>query len=1116
MNNSIYHYDNNNKNKNTDDDGTNILVKRQKLHGNINNKKKTSIEDQNILKFKFSHLNTFYTFLKYKTPYLQSISFNYLKQNLDKIIGKKYTTKESLTEKDVSLITKILNYDNNKSSNIPNIAEFKYIDKDQYELDNMSRKSAQTLLTNQSSSDIFKLEDTEGSSEGNDKRLILVLKFKQGNINDMKQLKSTIEHRQDIFNKNLQKLLTKYDTITGLYNSTCVPQAPNFDDPLSLLNKNKDHKKLDSNDKNNNAVSGFIFDYFKSKEILHVLNASPANYSTMDDFLPKVIQELLKPIDKLYIHQKLAIQDIIEYGKNCIVTTSTSSGKSLIYQISTLLSILKNPNNSSVLYISPTKALAQDQQRSFQNLLSKLNNIDPETLTDKKDMEDYKVLKNLKIATYDGDTDIKTRRNIRKDDLVRVIFTNPDMLHASILPNHVNWRRILLNLKLCIIDELHIYTGLFGTHVSFVLRRLRRLLYHLGNGSQLDTSSDGCKFIGCSATLRDPNMAFQSLLGLPSNSISVVTKDGSPRGLKNVIVWNPDITGTTTNGFKYKRDFIGGSARIIVELLKRNIKTIAFCFVRRLCELLMKEVRTLLTNENIQETYLPDVVSYRGGYSTQDRRKIEKELFHGNLKCVISTNALELGVDIGELDCVLMCGFPVSLSNFHQQSGRAGRRMHDSMTIVVASDNPVDQYYVKHSEKLVSMDPNDLQDLVIDLSNSMVLESHLQCAAFEFPITLTEDEPYFAITGEKDSITKFRTLCEKKLQMYEGNDPNLINTYNCNIRYLPWPAKFVSLRGVEEDMYAVVDVTNNRNVVIEEIEASRTSFTLYDGGIFIHQGLPYLVKEFNPDEHYAKVLRVDVDYITSQRDFTDVDPIEIEIIRSLSKKSDVPVYFGKIRTKIVVFGFLKLNKYNQILDVVETHNPPVILHSKGFWIDIPKRALELVAQKQLNMAGGIHAAQHAIISCLPQYIVTGVDEIQTECKAAEKEFASRQTERVRPARLIFYDSKGGSSGSGLSIKAFEHIDEVLENATAKIENCDCEYGCPSCGVAVPFCKENSSVLSKQACLIILHVILGHDPDTFLNNIKDGPEENMPLIQVETVKPVVDHVKFSNGFKIIEF
>ncbi|GMF49922.1 unnamed protein product [[Candida] boidinii] len=265
---------------------------------------------------------------------------------------------------------------------------------------------------------------------------------------------------------------------------------------------------------------------------------------------------------------------------------------------------------------------------------------------------------------------------------------------------------------------------------------------------------------------------------------------------------------------------------------------------------------------------------------------------------------------------------------------------------------------MKHPEELMEM---EYPDLILDFDNVLVLEGHLQCAAFEIPFSksLQEEVQFFG------DLKKLEKIADERLD-FDITD----NRYHCNSRFLPWPPANVSIRAIEQDMYAVVDITNGRNAVIEEIEASRTSFTLYDGGIFIHQGLPYLIREFNPDERYAKVERVNVDWTTSQRDFTDVDPTEIELIRSLKGPSDVPIYFGKIETTIVVFGFFKMDRTNKILDAIEVHNPPVIIRSKGIWIDIPNKALELIKMKSLSAAAGIHAAQHAVMNILPLYIVT--------------------------------------------------------------------------------------------------------------------------------------------------
>ncbi|CAM9020057.1 unnamed protein product [Wickerhamomyces anomalus] len=830
-------------------------------------------------------------------------------------------------------------------------------------------------------------------------------------------LKTSEEEGEDAESKLIQLAQSK------------IPRTREFVDPIEQMIANRREEASDERPTIPDLIENIKTTNYKQQIAgSFVLPERVALYEDLDFELSENLTTSLD-IKGFYSHQAEAL-NAIHRGENVIISTSTSSGKSLIYQIP-VLNILENVPQSTAMYIFPTKAFGTRSKEIIPNI-DEQNGV------------------TCLVDTYDGDTESDKRANIKHN--ARVIFTNPDMLHTS----------------------------LFGSHVALVMRRLRRMCSFLGN--------DNLQFISCSATLKDPIRHMNAIFGVEDQEITHIHKDGSPTGQKHLVVWNPPYINPNdlSSG---RENFIHETAKILVKLVLNNVRAIAFCYVRRVCELLMKEVRNIFLELNKPEL-VSQVMSYRGGYSASDRRQIEQEMFHGNLSAIISTNALELGIDIGGLDAVLMCGFPLSLSNFHQQSGRAGRRNKDSLTLVVGSDSPVDQHYMKHPELLLD---REFQDLILDFDNILVLEGHLQCAAFELPIT-DDDEKYFP------NMSKVLNKLERDSQ-----------GYHCSARYLPWPSKNVSIRGIEEDQYAVVDITNNRNVVIEEIEASRTSFTLYEGGIFIHQGYPYLVREFNSDEHYAKVERVDVDWVTSQRDFTDVDPKEIELVRSM-EGSDVPIYFGKILTTIVVFGFFKVDKNKRILDAVEVHNPPILIHSKGFWIDIPSKALDLITYKGLSSAGGIHAAQHAIMGLLPLVIVSGVDEIHTECKAPEKEFAERQTARKRPARLIFHDSKGGKYGSGLSIKAFEHAHTLLEDALKRVLECPCEWGCPDC-VAAAFCKENSLVLSKPAALIILYVVLGKEFD--LDTISDGPEPNMPEIKVETIVPAGLPVKFAADVQIID-
>ena len=1028
----------------------------------------------------FFRLNTFYTFLMSRKHVITT--FDTLKKPIEKDIKRK------LGPLDLAKIAFLL----------PRDVVFKYMDINQFHTESkvFSMKSG----FEQKSNDIFELKPEDNENGESEETQVLMFEFIDGDMSrklsrrefktqvkmpdfSPEAMRKMISQRRKIFERSLQKFISEQIhkgqnpwKVLSNEAEALIPEPKPFVDPIEAMMKSKEGREsrvvLDAENGMSRLSMPTLIKKLQMSELYNnqivshmTVNERSAQYGELNFELSPGALEAFEH-KTFYSHQADAINAIHE-GKNVIITTSTSSGKSFIYQLSAIHILLQDPN-ATFMYIFPTKALAQDQRRAFQVLLSRI----PQ-------------LSQVVVDNYDGDTEQEKRSFIRKN--ARVIFTNPDMVHASILPNHPNWRHFLMHMKLVVVDELHMYKGLFGSHVALVMRRLLRLCRGFYDNNEV-------RFISCSATLKRPVEHMRSIFGI--EDVTLINEDGSPRGDKHLIVWNPPVLPLH---IRRRENFIHESAKILVQLILENVRTIAFCYVRRVCELLMKEVRTIFQEMNRLDL-LNEVMSYRGGYSPSDRRKIEQEMFHGNLRAVISTNALELGIDIGGLDAVLMCGFPLSLANFHQQSGRAGRRNRDSLTLVVASDSPVDQHYAAHSEVLLEGSNDDtFQELILDFENVLILEGHIQCAAFELPISIERDKAYF-------EAAILKKTCDERLHKDE-------NGYHTHNRFLPWPAKLVSLRGSEDDQYAVVDITNGRNVVIEEVEETRTSFTLYDGAIFVHQGYPYLVKEFNPDEHYAKVQRVDVEWTTSQRDFTDVDPKEIEMIRSL-ENSDVPVFFGKIQTTIVVFGYFKIDKYKRIIDAVETHNPPVVIQSKGLWIDIPPTAINLCKNKQLNVAGGIHAAQHAIMGLLPAFIVAGVDEIHTECKAPEKEFAERQTKRKRPARLIFYDSKGGQYGSGLSVKAFEHMDVVLEGALKRVEECPCDYGCPEC-VAAAFCKENSLVLSKPASLIILHTILGHPESDYIDRIAEGPEPNMPEINIETIVPASDHVKFSQDVKIID-
>ncbi|OKL57384.1 hypothetical protein UA08_07596 [Talaromyces atroroseus] len=775
-----------------------------------------------------------------------------------------------------------------------------------------------------------------------------------------------------------------------------------------------------------------------------------------------------KGITQLYSHQAEAINNLYE-GHNVIVSTSTSSGKSLIYQIP-MLHELEQDANSRGIYIFPTKALAQDQKRSMKGLLNYMEG-----------------LEEVVVETFDGDTPMNERNTIRDEG--RIIFTNPDMLHVTILPQESSWRTFLQNLKFVVVDELHAYNGLFGSHVAFVMRRLRRICAAVGNRH--------VKFISCSATVANPEAHMKTIFGV--DDVRLTDIDGSPAGRKEFICWNTPYKDPhdPTSG---RGDSIAEAARLFCQLILRGVRVIIFCRIRKQCEIMLAAVKS-----EFQTVGRPEVANlvmgYRGGYSPQDRRRIEKEMFEGKLMGIVATNALELGVDIGSLDAVITHGFPFSISNLRQQSGRAGRRNKDSLSVLIGDGFPTDQHYMSNPDEIFTKPNCELQ---VDLTNELVLEGHVQCAAFEMPLRPEEDKVYFGEQLEEFASTRLVK--------------DALGYYHCNERFRPKPSEFVSLRDMEDSAFAVIDITHNRNIVLEEVEVSRAFFTIYEGGIFMHQGQTYVVRELNTEKRLAKVVQVQVDWNTQQRDYTDIDPIETEAIRHIATSSRA--FYGVIQIHSVVYGFFKIDKRGRVLDAVQVDNPPIDTFTKGMWLDVPKRAFEILESRRLNIAAAIHAAEHAVLSLFPTFVISLPGDVRTECKVAKKELGknlkranealstpSRTTSaftpssnnkknpnlepphRQRPARLTFYDAKGGTSGSGLALKAFEFIDTLLHRAIKRIEACSCitPQGCVEC-VCDERCKERNVVMSKAGAGVVLKCLLGLEKDIDIDALPWGEDD----------------------------
>ncbi|KAF7322689.1 hypothetical protein HMN09_00047700 [Mycena chlorophos] len=783
------------------------------------------------------------------------------------------------------------------------------------------------------------------------------------------------------------------------------------------------------------------------------VEAKAVQTGSLDFVLSETITNALRDSRKItsfYAHQAAAL-NAVDRGKHVIVSTSTATGKSVTYQVPVLRFLEANPS-ATALFVYPTKALAQDQRAALEHLLACCPG-----------------LEHIKVATYDGDTAQEHRAGIREN--ASVIFTNFDMIHAGILPFEDLWRRFLKNLKIMAVDELHYYHGVFGSHVAQIVRRLRRVLAALGNRRVICVS--------CSATLSRPSLHMQRIFGFDEADIEAVTVDAAPSGLKEYAIWNPPSNAVTDKPISC----ITEATTLMTFLMKRGVRVILFCKHRKVCELAMKSLRYELTKAGRYDI-LERVKSYRGGVSIvftlacnrvfsrifstgKDRRQIEHDAFTGHLLGIIATNALELGVDIGSLDAVLMLGFPNSVASFRQQAGRAGRRSRDSLAMLIAEALPIDQYYVKNAARLFE---KEVPDLVVDLENKILLEAHLQCAAQEMPICESDSEFFGPLMKE---------VCASHLR--RDNE----GWYHTHYKFMPYPSKFVSIRGIQEDVYSVIDVTSGHRRLLEEIEVSRAQFEIYEGGVFMHQGRTFLVNDISHDYKRALVVEADINWHTSPRDFTDVDALQTYRIKEI-RGSPHRAYFGRVGIKILVYGYFKIRNFS-VIDTVSLDNEPWEYETVGFWMDVPDAVLELLRAKNFKPAAAIHAAQHAILNRF------AFKDVKTECKAEEKENKREQSSRTRPARLVFYDPIG--NGGGMSAKAFDNgkhlidvyfhcsqvegsVYDLASQAERAISDCPCEDGCAEC-IHSTSCKEKNVIASKLGAQLVLQSILDMpiDPDS---------------------------------------
>ncbi|TDL27249.1 DEAD/H helicase [Rickenella mellea] len=988
---------------------------------------------------------------------------------------------------------------------LPDLIKFAYIPHDQLRInaETQAQEASRNMKSRDKSPDYSAFANSGSSqstapSTGTEDEHVLVLDFASNEkpkktfshdhpyasppVLSPQAVKTLIEKRNERFILAVNELLhatSAADDPVLLLQSAArdhIPVDPNS--PKSAAGEHKPDLSKVPEPKHRPTIESVIAtimlaDWYKD-QIAHrrIFDAKDGRLGTLEVPLSKTIEQALhdsRNITTLYTHQAVAI-NALRRGRNVIVSTSTASGKSVIYQVP-VLTFLENDKVSTAIYIYPTKALAQDQRNALEQLLCACQG-----------------LEHIKVATYDGDTPKEARAGIR--DTASVIFTNFDMIHASILPHEDTWRKFLKNLKLVAVDELHYYSNIFGSHVAQIMRRFRRVCAAVGNRR--------VQFVSCSATISHPRQHMKNIFGV--DDIDVITDDGAPSGRKDFLVWNPPLVDEMDPSLG-RHSSISEATTLMRFLMKRGVRTIMFCKIRKVCELAMKTLRTDLSSEGRLDV-LERVMSYRGGYSPQDRRRIEHEAFSGHLLGIVATNALELGVDIGVLDAVIMLGFPFGIANLRQQAGRAGRRARDALAVMVADTLPLDQHYVDNPNELFD---KSVEDLVVDLESKVVLEAHLQCAAFEMPLAL-EDEKYFG--------PLFKQICDTRLvKDKEG-------WYHTNPKYMPFPSKHISIRGIEEERYTIMEMTPSTRpggvpVILEEIELSRALFEAYEGAVFLHQGLTFIVQEVSHDSKTAKIIRADVNWTTSPRDFTDINAVQTYRIREI-KGSPHRAFYGRVEIKTTIYGYFKIRfgdtiqvlpsvdrymhrRNKAILEAVDLETPPFDRETTGMWIDVPKKILDILRSKGIHAAEAIHSAEHAFLN---RFALSA--DLKTECKIPQKEYMAKDSKRKRPGRLIFYDLAGHNGG--IAAKAFDRVSEIMHDSFEAVESCDCADGCPAC-IRSSTCKEGNLVMSKIGAQIIIRGILG-----LPINIDAIPDPESP---VETPQTIIeaDNVRAVDGVEV---
>ena len=740
--------------------------------------------------------------------------------------------------------------------------------------------------------------------------------------------------------------------------------------------------------------------------------AQPGRYAPFPGWMNPGLKAVLETrgIQQLYSHQAEAI-DAIRNGRDVVLVTPTASGKTLCYNFPVLQSILESPETRA-LYLFPTKALAQDQKHEISGLIQELK-------------------ADIKTFTYDGDTPDDARQAIRKQG--HVVVTNPDMLHAGILPHHTKWQKLFMNLRYVVIDELHVYRGIFGSHLANVIRRLVRICRFYGQDPL---------FICCSATVANPREHAESILERP---VHLIESSGAPTAAKTFILYNPPIVNRELG---IRQSALTPARHLASDLIRRGIQTIVFTTSRLNVEILTRYLKDQVKKGPLLPGHDDVVTGYRGGYLPNLRRRIEAGLRSRDILGVVTTNALELGIDIGDLEACFMVGYPGSIASTWQQAGRAGRRQGESLAVLIARSAPMDQFLAENPEYFFARSPEFCR---INPDNLLILLHHIKSAAFELPFEQGER------FGKEDLLELLAYLEEKGVLHREGR--------RWHWAAESYPADEVSLRSINPENVVVIDATETgKPVVIAEVDWDSAFTAVHDEAIYMMESQQYHVDKLDLERKKAYVRRVDVDYYTDAMTYTHVRVIDVF---QRKPSHSVSVEHGEVQVVRKVVGYKKIKFYSaENLGYGDVNLPEKDMHTTSYWFTIPRDLLRDLPFTQAEIIDGLSGLAYTLHHLAAMILMADIRDIDT-CigdKSGEYFLSSGRNGRTLTAvsmqgkanfeaqaplrlddfdpTLFLFDAYPG--GIGFSELLFEEHDRLLNSARQLIRNCPCIHGCPSC------------------------------------------------------------------------